>query len=63
MSERRAFRPNDGRTDKPAPSRAVEVWADWCNRQVPATWDGSTWRTLDGQALPERVTYWYEPRR
>jgi len=59
---RRKFRPNDGRTDKPEPGRAVEVWADWVQRQIPATWDGSTWRTLDGQQLPERVAYWYERR-
>ena len=59
---RRKFRPNPGRTDKPTPGTHVEVWADWVQRQIPATWDGSTWRTLDGQQLPERVTYWYERR-
>jgi hypothetical protein len=56
------YRPRFGRTDKPQPGTAVEVWADWCNRCIPATWDGERWRTLDGQALPERVAYWYERR-
>lgn len=56
------FRPRTGRTDKPTPGRVVEVWADWVQRQIPATWDGEHWRTLDGQQLPERVKYWYEVR-
>ncbi len=56
------YRPRVARTDKPASGRVVEVWADWVQRQIPATWDGENWRTLDGQRLPERVSYWYEVR-
>ena len=55
-----AVRLRNWQTGYPDAGRVVWVWA--AVTSILGTWDGSTWRTLDGQQLPERVAYWYERR-
>lgn len=43
------------RDDAPPVGQVVEVWA-WLS-VVLATWDGSTWRTVEGQPL-RYVSHW-----